>query len=74
MLWHVLELSHSDIISPTCRPTHTCGVSQKLPYLATQNSALKSNYHTAIIAANTGKQQPYQELSMCLQYLIRIQS
>lgn len=47
--------------------------SKNLLYLATKNSALISNYHTVIIAATTGKQQPNQKLSMCLQYLISIQ-
>lgn len=47
--------------------------SKNLLNLATKNSTYISNYYTVIIAANTGKLQPYQKLSMCLQYLISIQ-
>lgn len=47
--------------------------SKNLLNLATKNSAYISNYYTVIIAANTGKLQPYQKLTMCLQYLISIQ-
>lgn len=46
--------------------------SKNLLTLATKNHALISNYYTVI--AMTSHQPPYQKLSMCLQYLIRIQS
>lgn len=48
--------------------------SKNLLTLATKNYALISNYNTVIATANIGYQLPYQKLSMCLQYLIRIQS
>lgn len=48
--------------------------SKNLLSLATKNSALMTNYYSVIIAANTGQLQPYQKLSMCLNYLIGIQS
>lgn len=48
--------------------------SKNLLTLATQNYALISNYNTVIATANIGHHLPSQKLSMCLQYLIRIQS
>lgn len=48
--------------------------SKNLLTLATKNYALISNYNTVIATANIGNQLPYKKLSMCLQYLIRIQS
>ena len=48
--------------------------SKNLLNLATKNYALISNYNTVIATANIGHQPLHQKLSMCLQYLIRIQS
>ena len=48
--------------------------SKNLLNLATKNNTLIRDYYTVILAANTGNLQPNQKLSMCLRYLIGIQS
>ena len=48
--------------------------SKDLLSLAYKNNVLMTNYYAVIFAANNRNLEPYQKLSMCLRYLIDIQS
>lgn len=47
--------------------------SKSMLNIATNNPSIYSNYLSVILAASNPNMQPYQRLSMCLQYLINIQ-
>ena len=47
--------------------------SKSILNMTTKNPSIYSNYLSVILAASSPNIQPYQRLSMCLQYLIKIQ-
>ena len=47
--------------------------SKSILNMTTKNPSIYSNYLSVILAASNPNIQPYQRLSMCLQYLIKIQ-
>lgn len=47
--------------------------SKSMLNIATKNPTIYSNYLSVIFAASNSSIQPSQRLSMCLQYLIKIQ-
>ena len=48
--------------------------SKSILSMTTKNPSIYSNYLSVILAASNPDMQPYQRLSMCLQYLINIQT
>ena len=48
-------------------------VTESILNMTTKNPSIYSNYLSVILAASNPNIQPYQRLSMCLQYLIKIQ-